>query len=243
LKGYQQLEGIAGALHQLSGQANAYFQRLTHQVDRALQQNRDLAHQLQQAHSALRRLASCLHYPPDEEQMAPVSADRVEQAVQALLAQLRLEVQGQEVGMVLYGGLRQRWEQLHADLLACYRIPGLPQDNLQLEAVFGRLRRHQRRISGRQSTQPLGDFGQLQVLFHAESQSQLLDQLRAVPMSQYQHQRIHLAQIEAHRQFLTRLRRDPLKTMQSLAQRAIHLHRETFLECKLLPESRELHNL
>ena len=34
------------------------------QVDRVLAQNQDLAAQLEQAHTWLRKVAACLHYPP-----------------------------------------------------------------------------------------------------------------------------------------------------------------------------------
>ena len=44
-----------------------------------------------------------------------------------------------------------------------------------LESLFGRLRRHQRRVSGRKSTRELRDFGQYQVLLLAESEEELLE--------------------------------------------------------------------
>ena len=46
-----------------------------------------------------------------------------------------------------------------------------------LESLFGRLRRHQRRVSGRKSTPELRDFGQYQVLFLAQSEDELLEQI------------------------------------------------------------------
>jgi hypothetical protein len=90
-----------------------------------------------------------------------------------------------------------------------------------VESLFGRLRCHQRRISGRKSTQPLRDFGHYQILFLAESEEQLLEQLRGVPVEDYQEQRKHQAQAETPRIFLARLHRDPSKTMQDLADRYI----------------------
>ncbi len=47
-----------------------------------------------------------------------------------------------------------------------------------MESLFERLRRRQRRISGRKSTRELRDFGQAQVLFQAESEATLLEQIR-----------------------------------------------------------------
>ena len=98
----------------------------------------------------------------------------------------------------------------------CYDIPGLPPDNLALESLFGRLRCHQRRISGRKSTRELRDFGQYQVLFLAGSEEELLQQIRQVPLAEYQDRRRRLAEAEAPRQFLHRLHRDPLGTMRRL---------------------------
>ncbi len=57
-------------------------------------------------------------------------------------------------------------------------IPGLPPDNLAMESLFEQLRRHQRRVSGRKSTRKLRDFGQYQVLFLADSEDELLEQIR-----------------------------------------------------------------
>ena len=82
---------------------------------------------------------------------------------------------------VCISALQKRWKLYAQEVLYCYDIPGLPPDNLQIESLFGRLRRHQRRISGRKSTRELRDFGQAQVLFIAESEVALLEQIRHIP--------------------------------------------------------------
>ncbi len=64
---------------------------------------------------------------------------------------------------LLLSALRKRWRLHSQELLPCYDIPGLPQDNLQMESLFENLRRRQRRIRGRKSTQELRDFGQAHV--------------------------------------------------------------------------------
>ena len=99
------------------------------------------------------------------------------------------------------------------------RIPGLPAHNLQLEGFFNRLRRHQRRISGRQSTKELRDFGQFQALFLANTYPQLLHQLQQVPLPLYQKYRQRLANSEAPRRFLHQFHRHPAKTIHSLLDR------------------------
>lgn len=121
------------------------------------------------------------------------------------------------VSLALYRGLRNRWDLFADDLLHCFEIPGLPQNNLKVESLFGRLRCHQRRISGRKSTQPLRDFGHYQILFMAESEEQLLPQLRLVSVEEYQKQRKPQAHAEAPRKFLARLHRNSEKVMPLLA--------------------------
>jgi hypothetical protein len=95
-------------------------------------------------------------------------------------------------------------------------MPGLPPDNLKREAWFGRLRSRQRRISGRTATRELRDLGHCQVLFWAESEQDLLHQLRQVPLADYQACRRRLAEAEVPRQLLRRLHRYPLRTMRDL---------------------------
>jgi hypothetical protein len=73
-----------------------------------------------------------------------------------------------------------------------------------LESLFGRLRRHQRRVSGRKSTRELRDFGQYQVLFLAESEEELLEQIRQVSLEEYRENRQRLEEAEAPRRLLYR---------------------------------------
>jgi len=223
LKGFQQLDAIANVLHGLVGTPaeTAYFQQLTKQVDRSLEQNRELAHGLQEAHTWLRKIAACLRYPPRSyPDFDNVTSQQVAEEMETLLQQLRQQAQvGHQVLKTLWSALDYRWNLYGQDLLPCYDIPGLPPDNLQLESLFNRLRCHQRRISGRKSTKELRDFGQYQVLFSADSQEALLDQLRRVPISEYHKHRQRLAKAESPRQFFHRLHRDPIATIQKLIDR------------------------
>ena len=129
---------------------------------------------------------------------------------------LQLQVVGWQARDVVAWQPIRLWKDSGPDWLPCYDIPGLPPDNLKLEALFGRLRCHQRRISGRKSTRELRDFGHCQVLFLAESEQDLLQQLRQVPLADYQACRRRLAEAEAPRQLLHRLHRDPFRTMRDL---------------------------
>jgi hypothetical protein len=138
--------------------------------------------------------------------------------------------------------LKIRWELFGQELLPCFEIVGLPQDNLKLESLFGHLRRSQRRISGRKSTRPLQEFGQAQVLFGANSQQEWLEQIQRVPFESFQIHRIRLAEAERPRQFLHRLHRDPLTCMLSLVQfHSIHCRSLVKDEASDLGKDRTLH--
>ena len=223
LKGFQQLDAIAKVLHGMVGTSaeTTYIQQLIKQVARSLEQNRELADGLHEAHTWLRKIAACLRYPPRSYlDFGNVTSQQIAQEMETLLQELRQQSQtGHQVLKMLYSALDYRWNLYGKDLLPCYDIPGLPPDNLLLESLFNRLRCHQRRISGRKSTKELRDFGQYQVLFMAESEEALLEQLRRVPIIEYRKHRQRLTQAESPRQFFHRLHRDPAATIQKLADR------------------------
>jgi hypothetical protein len=226
LLGYQRLEVIAAALHRLAGtrRENDFFRRVREQVERTVAQNRALATQLQQAHHWLGQVAACLHFPAtsySEQEWQTLSSQQVAQDMRTLLQQLSQATQTAQPPLLarFHSALQRRWQAYGSELLHCYDIPGLPAHNLQLESFFNRLRRHQRRISGRQSTQELRDFGQFQALFLTKSYPDLLHQLQQVPLPLYQKYRQRLANSEAPRRFLHHLHRDPGKTIHCLLDR------------------------
>jgi hypothetical protein len=240
LKGYQQLQAIAQGLRQVSldEPETSYLQQLASQVERVMHKNQALAQDLQTAHTWLRRIAHCLRYPPGSSSTADqpepaVSSQQVKQDMDKLLKEFQPDFKRCPAQTALHGAWHRVWKNYGSDLLHCYDIPGLPPDNLQLEALFGRLRNHQRRVSGRQSTRQLRDFGHCQVLFLAESEDDLLEQLRQVPLEAYQDRRKRLADAEAPRLLLRRLHRDPARTIHHLvgqhAARRAHLTSNTGL--------------
>jgi hypothetical protein len=235
------LQAISQVLQVMPMRGNDYFRRLKRQVDRTLENNRPLATELQKAHTWLRRVAACLRYPPSSYPAEKHTSGQVAREMQDLLGQLAADARGQVVPMALYSGLQYRWAWIGHDLLHCYDIPGLPPDNLQMESLFGRLRRHQRRISGRKSTKALRNFGQCQILFAAQSQAHLLQQLRRVPLRDYQRSRKRLAQAENQRQFLHRLHRNPVKTMAHLADRYLKCQDELLCERDSASEQSTMH--
>lgn len=237
LAGYHQLQAIAQALNQvtLPGDEQRYLQRLVQPVERVLQKNHTLANEVQEAHRWLERIARCLRYPPSsfldgksEKTMeatgvVKVSSFQVARDMEALIQESHADARRQPVQSRLLDALQKRWKLYAPELLYCYDIPSLPPDNLQMESLFGRLRRNQRRISGRKSTRELRDFGQVQVLFGAESEELLHQQIQEVSLRDYRAERIRLVEAEVPRQFFRRLHHDPLKTIQALIeQHSIH---------------------
>jgi len=219
LKGYEQLEAIAKALAKVPSDEpeTGYLRQLKIQVDRAVEAYRVNAGDIREAHTWLRKIADCLKYPPSDAEPEPsLTSEHVKQEMDVLLESFKPDLKRRPAQATLHRAWHRTWEEYGPDLLHCYDIPGLPPDNLKLEALFGRLRCHQRRISGRKSTRELRDFGQFQVLFLAESEVELLEQIRQVSLEEYRENRQRLEEAEAPRRLLYRLHRNPLRTMHDL---------------------------
>jgi hypothetical protein len=235
LKGYEQLQAIAQGLDQVQERnpESDYLRLSRSRVERVLAKNRTIAEDLKRAHHLLQRIAQCLGYPPHRPtaQGLPaheqLSSQQIAQEINTLIQETHPNGKLQRAQIRLLRALKRRWRLYAVELLYCYDIPGLPQDNLQLESLFGRLRRHQRRISGRRSTRELLDFGQAQVLFTATSAQELLSQIQRVPPEVYWIHRNRLATAEGLRQFFRRLHHDPRSTIQALVSR--HLARSQAL--------------
>jgi len=161
LAGYQQLEAIDQALTQLvnMGPESAYFQQLSKQVKRVLDKNRTLANNVKEAHQWLQQISDCLRYPRRSHSDVPSNSHQVAREMQELLDSFIPDPKYQRPQTAIKNKLQRTWDLYGPDLLHTYDIPGLPPDNLQIESLFGRLRRHQRRVSGRKSTRPLREFG------------------------------------------------------------------------------------
>lgn len=218
LAGYQQLEAIDQALLHLTTicPENAYFKQLSKQVKRVLDKNRTLANNVKETHQWLRRVSACLRYPPKSYADDPVNSQQVAREMQELLDRFAPDPKYQRPQSALKNKLQRTWNLYGPDLLHTYDIPGLPPDNLQIESLFGRLRSHQRRVSGRKSTRPLREFGHYQVLFSADSQADLLHHLRTVPLDEYRKHRHQLESAETTRRFMHCLHRDANATLQRL---------------------------
>jgi len=218
LCGYQQLESIARVLATLPESVDeaGYFQRMLFQVQRVLERNRKQEHNLAEAHQWLCRIAACLHYPPDASNSTCLTSTQISTEMEALIDVFRPNAKAQYPQARLSVALKKRWRLHQQELLACYDVPELPQDNLQIESLFEQLRRRQRRISGRKSTRELRRFGLAQVLFQAESEAALLEQIHHVSRDDYLASAEKLIQAEQPLRFLQRFHRNPVQTITQL---------------------------
>jgi len=225
LAGYQQLEAIDQALTQLTAMdpEREYFQKLSRQVKQVLDKNRTLANNVQEAHHWLRQISACLRYPRRSHSDDPVNSCHVASEMKELLERFKPDPKYQRPQSAIKSKLQRNWNLYGSDLLHTYDIPGLPPDNLQIESLFGRLRRHQRRVSGRKSTRPLREFGHYQVLFSADSQADLLNHLRTVPLHEYRRHRELLESAEIPRRFMHCLHRDAESALQRLVSSYVDL--------------------
>ncbi|MFC1996382.1 hypothetical protein ACFLXI_02085 [Chloroflexota bacterium] len=158
-----------------------------------------------------------MRYPPSSYPDDPLNGQQVASEMQDLLKYFTPDPKYQRPQNALKNKLQRTWNLYGSDLLHTYDIPGLPPDKtLQIESLFGRLRRHQRRVSGHKSTRPLRVFGHYQVLFSADSQVDLLHHLRTVPLDEYRKHRQQLENAENTRRFMRCLHRDAKATLQRL---------------------------
>jgi hypothetical protein len=218
LAGYQQLETIDQALAELTTVCpeSAYFQKLSKQVKRVLDKSHTLANNVKEAHQWLRQISACLRYPQQSYSGDPISSRQIAREMDELLDRFKPDPKFQRPQSAIKSKLQRTWNLYGPDLLHTYDIPGLPPDNLQIESLFGRLRRHQRRVSGRKSTHELRKFGHYKVLFSADSQADLLNHLRTVHLNEYRKHRHQLETAETTRRFMHRLHRDAEGTLQRL---------------------------
>jgi hypothetical protein len=120
--------------------------------------------------------------------------------------------------------ITHRWGD---DLFVCYDIAGVPPTNNALESRFGRLRRDQRRISGRQfNTATLLDEGPYLVWECGTSEAQVLARLRRVAMDQvdYKHRYQKLRSEQSHQQLIYRLQHHRQKVFHELEREWFEIH-------------------
>jgi hypothetical protein len=249
LSGYEQLKAISQGLDQIqeTNPESHYLRLLQARVTKVLARNGNAADDMERAHQILAQISGCLHYPPSKpgaQLDQKIDSQKVSQEMTVLIQETKPDGKIQRAQIGLLKALKKRWELFGEELLFCYDIPGLPQDNLKLESLFGRIRRHQRRISGRKSTRELQDFGQVQLFFSAGSLQELLEQIQVIPHEAYLFHRSRLAEAELPRQFIQRLHHDPATTISTLVHyHDVHSQNLVALKAPAIPREQALHTI
>lgn len=121
-------------------------------------------------------------------------------------------------------GITGRWGK---DLFVCYDVAGVPSTNNALESRFGRLRRDQRRISGRQfNTATLLAEGPYLIWECGDSEAQVLARLRAVASNRMDYHRRYkdLCAEQARRRLIYRLHHHQTQVFRELEAQWAEIH-------------------
>lgn len=114
---------------------------------------------------------------------------------------------------------RQRMEKdWLPGILHCYDVPGLPRHNLKLEGLFGTLRRHERRGSGRKETSPLRTFGPGELMLLSLKENEILPWFQSVPTETCWAERRKQEAREERRRWLRRLWQNPAQALSQVDQ-------------------------
>jgi hypothetical protein len=225
LQGYDQLVGISQHLSARCVQwgPDPYLDELQQRVQAAL----EAVSQAEEVRQARTFLTQVEHYlaqtprpalTPDLEEPGPPAPGS--EVVQRELEKRFADLEQQTPANSTAQRLLCKWQAMSPTwlpgILHCYDIPGLPRHNLELEDVFSTLRRHQRRVSGRQETTPLRIFGPGEIMFLVLEDKEVLPCLQAVPVKVYWSQRRRQEEREEPRRWLRRLRRDPVRALAQL---------------------------
>jgi len=241
LAGYEQLQSLTCTLQlQLPKGGSSYLHTLLEKGQQALCETATLAQDVHQARDDLRQIAHLLAAPLTTE--APGSktghgqnplvegeqsrGEQVKQELEATLDSLERRPRLGPVTRAFHTNTRRLLTKWEADLFHCYDIPNLPPNNADLEFLYNRLRRGQRRISGRKKTSELRRTGHFQILLRAPTLTDLWQQLRSVPLSAYQKARQRLEVAEERQRWLYRLHRWPLKTATAMVKEYLSLRRQ-----------------
>jgi hypothetical protein len=221
LRGYDQLEQIVSTLARLlPPQTETALHPYLRAGQRAVAQTQALAATLRTNQQRLQQVAHLLAHPFD---LLPVDTP---------IAQVGPRLRAHLHGLVLdwcattthQGPLDRTFALKGLDLLTdwgpdlfhCYRIPDLPPSNTALEALFGDLRRHQRRLTGHKETAPLQRHAHLLIWRLATSFEHLSQLLRSVSAQALRAARGFIAAAEARTRWLLSLRRRPTKAVAAL---------------------------
>lgn len=219
LAGYQQLTGIVQAMReQLPEEEDSYLHRLFSQGEQALNSATCLACEVAESAGLLAQLTNILFEPLSPSPSNLLSAEKSGADVKLEVYNL-LDLSNKSPSSLTSAFITQTKcliDKWNASLFNCYDVPLLPPNNAALESRFNRLRRGQRRISGRKKTTELRRTAHLQLLLYAETREQLLEQFQEVSQEAYLKARISLEAAEERQRELARLRRKPYQTASAL---------------------------
>ncbi len=157
----------------------------------------------------------------------PPHGARVQQELQDYLTDLQKQSGLSERLVKFRQHLRDITNRWGDDLFVCYDLAGVPPTNNALESRFGRLRRDQRRISGRQfNTATLLDEGPYLVWECGDSEAQVLARLRRVAANRADYQRRYdtLCAEQARRRLSYRLQHHRPKVFRELETEWAAIH-------------------
>ena len=204
---------------QLAEEPESYLHHLLATGSQALNQAASIVSEIRESKELLAQLTSVFFKPfhdlPAGEATLQSSA-QVKQEVKELLQQAQKDYLHSHTASTFITQTTRLIDKWGESLFNCYDIPALPPNNANLESRFNRLRRGQRRISGRKKTTELRRSAHLQLLLHAETKEQLLEQFRCVSEEAYLRARISSSATEKPLCQLARLRRKPYETASSL---------------------------
>jgi hypothetical protein len=223
LQGYDQLVGISQHLdnRRVQNGPDLYLDPLHHRVQVALQRVASQAEGVRQARTFLTRVEHYLAQVPlptlETDSPGTSSSTPGSNVVQQELERMFSDLVQQPVVHPTVRRLLRKWRTMSKTwlpgILHCYDIPGLPRHILELESVFGTLRREQRRTSGRKETTPLRVFGPGEIMLLPLDDEEILPWLQSVPTDVYWSQRRQQEEREEPRRWLRRLHRDPARAL------------------------------
>ena len=228
LQGHDQLVGINQSLLSRRERwgTDAYLDDLQQRVQAAIQATETRAESVRQAKDCLVEVECCLNRVPlpqlnaRPEQLVP-SPSR-SQEVKQTLDQIFSDLAQKPDRSPTVRRLLEKRQRMEKDwlpgILHCYDVPGLPRHNLKLEGLFGTLRRHERRVSGRKETSPLRTFGPGELMLLSLEENEILPWLQSVPAETYWAERRKQEEREERRRWLRRLRQNPAQALSQVDQ-------------------------
>jgi len=228
LQGYDQLVGINQALLQRRQKwgADPYLDALQQRVQTATTAAQTQAAAIRQAKDCLVDVERCLAQsplpsldtPPEPSPGSPPRSQIVAEKLTQIFDDLARKPDLSSTSLRLIEKGKRMKKKWLPGIVHCYDTPGLPRHNLKLEALFGSLRRHQRRVSGRKETSPLRIFGPGELMLTALNEHEILPLLQSVSAQTYWAERRQQEEREEPRRWLRRLRQNPVQALAQVDQ-------------------------